>query len=478
MGAAVAVLPLLGVIGFSVDRMQTLADSNQRLAARTALSSQIRAGIIVRLERIDEYLRKHEISKDAGYARLLGETIAAIHGELAQVGARELSAAERASLAQLRQAFAVFSARTTTALADHLAVPAAAERAMLVGLAEELQAATRRAAEAEVVAATDVRDQTRRTAVIAAFGAVVLSGLALALTVRALRSRLDQFIRGTEAVSSGTFSVQLDTSHDDELDRAAIAFNRMVEALGELERIKADFISSVSHELRTPLVAMQETTHLLLDEVIGPLTAHQRRLLELNTEAGRRLARMIGELLDLTLVRAGIKCVAERDLAELARTAVAQLEALAREREIELRPELDGADLRARCDPDRIVQVVQNLIENALKYAPRGGVIAVHLDHHAGPLPASARVGDQPREWALLRVEDSGPGIPPSDRERVFEKFFRREGLSSDGGAGLGLAICREIVEAHGGSVWVDDARVLGGAALNVVLPLSQGVPS
>ncbi|NVB80920.1 MAG: HAMP domain-containing histidine kinase [Kofleriaceae bacterium] len=474
IGAAIAVLPLLGLIGFSLERMQSLARNNERLTARTAIASQVRVGILARLERIDEYSRKHTISKDAGYAQLLATTIAAVSDELAQLRTADLSDGERVALSRLEEAFRTFAEHTNAALAAHTGLPLSAERAEVVARAEEYQVSTRAAGEAEAVAASQTRAQTRRTAAIVAICALVSSVIALLWTVRALRARLREFIRATELVSRGKFSPQLDTSRDDELDRAAAAFNQMVGALGELDRIKADFISSISHELKTPLVAMQETTNLLIDEVIGPLNERQRRMLVLSADAGSRLSRMIAELLDLSLVRAGLECSTDRDLVKLTWVAVSQLEALALEREIELRSELAAEDLLARCDPDRFVQVVQNLIENALKYTPRGGVISVRLARHAGSeLP---RVGDLDSDWALLEVEDSGPGIPQVDRERVFEKFFRREGLASDGGAGLGLAICREIVEAHGGSVWVDDAAVLGGAALNVALPLSEGV--
>jgi signal transduction histidine kinase len=474
IGAAIAVLPLLGLIGFSLERMQSLARNNERLTERTAIASQVRVGILARLERIDEYSRKHTISKDAAYAQLLGTTIAAVSDELAQLRTADLSDGERVALSRLEQAFGTFAEHTNAALAAHTDLPPPSERADVVARAEEYQVSTRAAGEAEAVAASTTRARTRRTAAIVAICALVSSVIALLWTVRALRSRLREFIRATELVSRGKFSPQLDTSRDDELDRAAAAFNQMVGALGELDRIKADFISSISHELKTPLVAMQETTNLLIDEVIGPLNERQRRMLVLSAEAGSRLSRMIAELLDLSLVRAGLECSTDRDLVRLTWVAVSQLEALALEREIELRSELAAENLLARCDPDRFVQVVQNLIENALKYTPRGGVISVRLGRHPGSeLP---RVGDLERDWALLEVEDSGPGIPQVDRERVFEKFFRREGLASDGGAGLGLAICREIVEAHGGSVWVDDAAALGGAALNVALPLSEGV--
>lgn len=465
IGAAIAVLPLLGLIGFSLERMQSLARNNERLTERTAIASQVRVGILARLERIDEYSRKHTISKDAGYAQLLATTITAVSDELAQLGTLDLSDGECVALSRLQQEFQRFADHTSAALASRAALPTAVERREVVTRAEEFQVSTRAAGEAEAVAARRTRAHTRRTAVIVAIVALVSSAIALLMTLRALRSRLREFIRATELVSRGKFWLQLDSSRDDELDRTAAAFNQMVDALGELDRIKADFVSSISHELRTPLVAMQETTNLLLDEVLGPLNERQRKLLVLNVDAGRRLSRMIGDLLDLSVVRAGLECAEDLDLVRLTWIAVSQLEALALEREIELRSELAAEDLVARCDADRFVQVVQNLIENALKYTPRGGVITVTLARHA----------QSGREWALLQVEDSGPGIPEPDRERVFEKFFRHEGLASDGGAGLGLAICREIVEAHGGSVWVDDAPSLGGAALKVALPLTQG---
>jgi two-component system sensor histidine kinase GlrK len=443
IGAAAAVLPLLGVIAFSVERMQTLAASNQRLAERTAVGQQVGSGVIARLERLDEYVRKHAISQDAGYARLVRETVAAIQHELVELRQTSLSPRELAILDALERELAHVHDQPI---------------AQSIELASDLQQELRHTADAEAAAASEVRDQAWQTAAAAGLVAVAVSGIAVVLMVRALRARLDELIRGTEAVATGTFTFQLDSERDDELDRAAAAFNGMVGKLGELDRMKADFLSSVSHELRTPLVAMQETTNLLLDEILGPLTPRQRQMLELNTEAGARLARMIGELLELSRLAAGLQVTeSERDLVALTRTAVSQLEGLAHEREIQLRSVVALDSLLARCDPDRYVQVVQNLIENALRYTPRGGVVEIQLER-------------QPTR-ALLRVEDSGPGIPAAERERVFERFFRGGGRSSDGGVGLGLAICREIVEAHGGDVWVEDAR-LGGAALNVALPL------
>src|SRR5690606_2116118 len=120
--------------------------------------------------------------------------------------------------------------------------------------------------------------------------AAVLSALLVLLIVRSLRSRLQPLIRGTQTVGKGAFSIQLDVEADDELGKVAQAFNHMVMSLQQLERIKADFISSVSHELRTPLVAMLETNQLLLDGVLGALTEKQRRLLQINNQAAERLS--------------------------------------------------------------------------------------------------------------------------------------------------------------------------------------------
>lgn len=477
LGAALAMLPLLAVSVHSVDRMQELAKANERLTERQLIGLQIGLGVVSRLERLEEYWRKYTVSQDDGYVGKFEEVLQVTQGELRNLMGAELSSEEERVLGQFVERFQAFSALSSEERAGQ-PERVFEELRQLTSLAAGVHAEARRLAEVEAEAAALTRETTLRAAVFAAVVAAVVSALLVLLTTRSLRSRLQPFILGTRAVSKGEFSVQLDARADDELGQVAEAFNHMVQGLEQLERIKADFISSVSHELRTPLVAMVETNQLLLDEVLGPLSEKQQRLLRINNQAVQRLSNMITDLLELSRLKAEIRYdISEQEIAGLTRSAVSELEAMALDRDIALGAECHEKVLRVRCDPDRYVQVVQNLVENALKYTPAGGRVRVHLCRKSSrDLPPDVFVGNTPRECALLSVEDSGPGIPAVDRQRVFEKFFRREGLPSDGGVGLGLAICREVVQAHGGRVWVSESAALGGAALQVALPL-EGAP-
>ncbi|WP_052553261.1 HAMP domain-containing sensor histidine kinase [Enhygromyxa salina] len=469
ISVALAVLPLLGVVAFSVDRLHELARSNERLTTRRLVDARVGAEVITRLERLGEYRNKYAISSDPGYAHKIDEVAVSVDAELDRLASADLSESERLALERLQAAWSSFLARGPTSAAQD--APAA-----LVELAREVQRSARERAGLEASVAQTLREQTGVTAVWVPALAIMLSLVLITLAVHSLRARLDQFIVGTRAVSQGEFSVQLDASGDDELGLAARAFNRMVKNLEQLEQIKADFIASVSHELRTPIVAMLETNLLLLDEVPGPLTSKQRTMLALNTQAAQRLSAMISELLDLHRLRTGIRYdFSEHDLVQLASVAAHELEAWASERSIGVRVQSVEPSITLACDRDRTIQVIQNLIENGLKYTPPGGQIEVWVRRcPTAALPAELDPRSDLPEHALLSVVDSGPGIPQADRRRVFEKFFRRQGRSSDGGIGLGLALCREIVEAHAGTIAVGDSP-LGGAALHVALPIEGG---
>src|ERR1051325_9754946 len=163
---------------------------------------------------------------------------------------------------------------------------------------------------------------------------------------------------------------------------------RIASRLVEVDQMKKDFISHVSHELKAPLASMQETTHLMLERIPGPLTDKQRRLLELNLQSGKRLAQMIGNILDLSRLEAGIVEYEMQpcDLADLIHNVVLELSSEAREKSLRVLTDIQRKPLFVDCDPNRMVQLFSNLLENAIRFSTKGGSIAVHLQSvHAYP---------------------------------------------------------------------------------------------
>jgi two-component system sensor histidine kinase GlrK len=249
--------------------------------------------------------------------------------------------------------------------------------------------------------------------------------------------------------------------------------------LTEVDQLKKNFISHVSHELKAPLASMQETTHLMLERIPGPLTEKQQRLLELNLQSGKRLAQMIGNILDLSRLEAGIVEyeIQQADIAELMHGVVNEVSNQAREKSLRLLINIQHEPLTVECDPNRIVQLFSNLLENALRFSARGGAVGVHVSQVRNvpkmPQWARARISErEPNGFALIYISDSGPGIEDSHKEAIFHTFHQvKHGKKSLGESlGLGLAISRAVVEAHRGTIWVED-NPTGGSIFFVLLP-------
>lgn len=299
-----------------------------------------------------------------------------------------------------------------------------------------------------------------------AWGLVALGGLLVvssALTtqwvswdvVRDL-ARLEE---AAAALSAGDFGHRLAVTGDDELARLAQAMNRLAARITALDQMKGDFFANISHDLKTPLTSIIEACDLLQEEVAGPLTPDQRRLVAVLQESSHRLHGLVQNVLDLN--RLGNRNP-ELQVGDLISSIGAVFS------ELRLRAEGAGVQLvrgglnnppPALVNRGMIEQVLLNLVGNALSHSPRGGVVRVIVEQGSPDqltLPA--------QEALLVRVLDNGPGIPVEDRERVFERYVRLPGASK-GGSGLGLAICRAIVESHGGRIFVDEAPG-GGAAV------------
>jgi signal transduction histidine kinase len=245
------------------------------------------------------------------------------------------------------------------------------------------------------------------------------------------------------------------------LEVATEKLKRANQRLTELDRLKDEFISTVSHELRTPLTSIRSFSEILLDNPDLRL-AERNQFLEIVVKESERLTRLINDILDLSRIEAGrmewhLSTCDPKDILE---DALAATSGLFKEKGITLEPEFAGDLPRITVDRDRLMQVVINLLSNAAKFAQtEGGRVRV-------------RLGRQDRQLAVS-VEDNGPGIPPEQFEAVFDRFHQLRGDTTTGkpkGWGLGLTICRQIVEHFGGRIWVEPGRP-NGAVFRFTLP-------
>jgi NtrC-family two-component system sensor histidine kinase KinB len=216
-----------------------------------------------------------------------------------------------------------------------------------------------------------------------------------------------------------------------------------VTRLRRLDELKNNLVATVAHEFRTPLTSLRMAVHLLLDGVAGPLTEKQDDLLHAAREECERLQATVDELLDLARIQAGRMEIETKpvDVAELIESAVAPLEATATEKQIDLLSEPHLFREQVLADPERIQIVFYNLISNALRHTPARGIV------RARAVPENGKI--------RFEISDTGDGIPKEYHTAIFERFFRIPGAAA-GAAGLGLSLCKEIVEAHGGQIGVE----------------------
>lgn len=305
--------------------------------------------------------------------------------------------------------------------------------------------------------------------------AIVFGIIVAILTVRAINQPLRRLTEGTHALAKGQFWHRLPAYGGSEFSELARNFNTMAERLGELDQMKKDFVSHVSHDLKAPLASIRQVMHLLLQEIPGSLNDQQKSLLRLSYNSAERLAAMVGNLLDVSRMEAGNMEyeMAARDLMPLIQGVIDEFEVQAHEKGIRLKLESDQPSVSVECDKERIMQVIGNLLENALKFSPNHGEIVT-------------RVTKGSNGSILTTVTDSGPGVPDDHKGKIFRKFHQvKQGKKMAGqGVGLGLAICKTIVEAHQGEIWVEDnpgggsifSFILQAATVEEVLKCRQSV--
>lgn len=288
-------------------------------------------------------------------------------------------------------------------------------------------------------------------------------GLAIVLALglsRFISKPLAQLTDAARAVAAGDMTQRVPQGGPQEVAELGAAFNQMIQALAHAETLRRNLVADVAHELRTPLTVIQGNLQAILDGVF-PLEMQEVATIYDET---RLLSRLVNDLRDLAQAEAGQLSLARvaTDLPQLIQGTLAGFIPAATEREIDVAVHIPERLPPVDVDPDRIRQVLRNLLDNALRHTPRGGRISVTCTKG-------------PPGFVTVAVSDTGTGIDPDDLPHVFDRFWRadRSRARDTGGAGLGLAICKHLVEAHGGTIRAESTPGQG-ATFSFTLPVAD----
>jgi signal transduction histidine kinase len=295
---------------------------------------------------------------------------------------------------------------------------------------------------------------------VAGMVAAAIALLVARWLARGMTQPLRDMAAAARKMERGDYRERVVTASRDEVGQLAVAFNRMSSELESLERVRRDLVANVSHELKTPISALRAHLENLLDGVerADPET------LQVMLAQSERLGRLVDQLLQLSRLESGDLPLQRESirLRPLVSRVLSEIEVTRGRDDVELADEV-GEDLPpVFADAERIHQVLFNLLDNAVRLAPPGGRVVVRGARHGGAVDVA--------------VQDTGPGIAPEHLPRLFERFYRVDTARSrdEGGTGIGLAIARSVVEAHGGRIWAESESGMG-STFTFRLPVAGG---
>ena len=311
---------------------------------------------------------------------------------------------------------------------------------------------------------------------------VLTIGLILSIYIYLqLQPPIRKLIKSTRAVAEGDFTYRVEIGKENELGELALSFNNMCNRLQELDKLKADFLANMSHAFKTPLTTVQEAARLLLDGAAGEISEQQRRLVEIIESDNRNLVTMINEVLQVSRIETQMSEINCRsfDFSVLVKDSLNRFNLLAEKRNIRIMKDFDEQIPAFVGDYDKLSQVVDNLLENAIKYTEEAGRIIVTL--------RTVRLGSNnfpvPRRFTLKKgvnylgfeVFNTGKPIEKSELIYIFEKFYQgkqKPRIKGSRGSGLGLYIVKYFVERHNGVIWAEGLK-RKGTAFRVLLPFN-----
>ena len=285
-----------------------------------------------------------------------------------------------------------------------------------------------------------------------ATGAATAAAGAGLLVARQISGAIGHVSDSAGRLAAGDLATRATTRGPAELSQLALSFNTMAAGLEQIFDARRELVAWASHDLRTPIASMQAMLEAVEDGLADP-----RDYVPVMHAQVRRLSSLVDDLFELASIDAGALTLElqETRISELVDSTLRLIEPEATTRKITVASELDPEAV-ADVEPEKIERVLLNLLANALRHTPADGAVAVRLTREESEL--------------LVRVEDTGVGLPADAPQRMFERFWRADRARSAAGAGLGLAIARGLVEAHGGRIWAENGTG-GGACVSFTLP-------
>jgi signal transduction histidine kinase len=466
------IVVLGGVSALSLHAISRLVSANREVATQAVPALGLTGAVRDSLQSLARIESRYLVLRDRSYAALWDERAARTREDLERL---HRYPASRRAKAVMDDVLDQFEAYRRIVAREHQLLRAGHREAALA-LAEgeardlidrmdagiEAWATARHAAVLGAQAEAARLEERTWTWVFGALGAAIVLGLAGAawIAYRLTRS-LRALAVATQQVGAGAFAEATGVSGNDEVAKLAEAFNAMTVRLKRVDEMKEEFFATISHELRSPLTSVREAANLLSDGVPGPLNPKQQRLVSIISSSSNRLLRLVNQILELSRLRAGMQPIRHDrvDVERLVDRAVDELRPRADEAGVSLERERIGAWFVVTGDEDRLMQVVVNLVANAVRFTPRGGRVVVRL------VDAATEVE--------IQVEDTGRGIPAPALPYIFEWY--RQAHQDPGGTGLGLAIARSTVEAHHGRITVESQEGKG-SRFTVLLPRGNDV--
>jgi signal transduction histidine kinase len=306
----------------------------------------------------------------------------------------------------------------------------------------------------------DYQASFNESLIVAVSAATLVALIASFIISRNIVAPVRLMTNASGRIAEGHYDERVELQGNDELSQLAKSFNQMAEQLEQVESMRRQLIGDVAHELRTPLTAIKGSAEALMD---GVLPASDETYLQIHAEA-ERLSHLVDDLQELSRVesRATQLDIHPADSTALIQTVTKRLQHQFDEKRVTLTSSLPYDPIIVLADGDRVIQVLTNLIGNALQYTPENGTVTVSIERD--------------KNEARIFVRDTGFGIPAESLKHIFDRFYRVDKSRSraHGGSGIGLTIARHLVEAHGGKIWAESAGENKGSAFIFTLPLAK----